>query len=152
MGDGAKIRLVPRLSSCLALLLLISYAAKASVPQPTLKARTAGMTHMPGLLALDWDATTGKLYLEISRFDQDLLYLHSLPCGVGSNDLGLDRGQVSPGVVFNSGASAQRCCWCSATSLGDPLQQQFILRHRLLKKDPNCQNACEPVKPIQYIC
>lgn len=34
--------------------------------------------------------------------------------------------------------------------LGEPLDQQFIIRHRLVKKDPTCQNACEPVQPIQY--
>jgi hypothetical protein len=34
--------------------------------------------------------------------------------------------------------------------LGEPLDQQFILRHRLLKKDPACKSACEPQAPIQY--
>jgi hypothetical protein len=34
--------------------------------------------------------------------------------------------------------------------LGDSLEQQFILRHRLLKKDPRCTHACEPVAPVQY--
>jgi hypothetical protein len=34
--------------------------------------------------------------------------------------------------------------------LGDPLDQLFIIRHRLIKKDPNCVNACEAVAPIQY--
>jgi hypothetical protein len=54
---------------------------------------------MPGLLPLHWDATTGKLYLEIPHLDQDLLYTHGLPFGTGSNDLGLDRGQVSEGQI-----------------------------------------------------
>jgi hypothetical protein len=34
--------------------------------------------------------------------------------------------------------------------LGDQLDQQFIIRHRLIKKDPNCVKACEAVAPIQY--
>jgi hypothetical protein len=34
--------------------------------------------------------------------------------------------------------------------LGQPLDQLFILRHRLIKKDGNCKNACEAVAPIQY--
>jgi Met-zincin/Domain of unknown function (DUF5117) len=34
--------------------------------------------------------------------------------------------------------------------LGQPLDQQFILRHRLIKKDPTCQSACEAVQPLQY--
>ena len=63
------------------------------------------MTRMFGLLSLDWDAKAGKLYIEIpihtSGRSDDLLYFHSLPFGVGSNDLGLDRGQVSPGVIVH---------------------------------------------------
>ena len=50
---------------------------------------------MPGFLPLHWDARSGRLYLEIPRLDVDLLYFDSLPYGTGSNDLGLDRGQVS---------------------------------------------------------
>jgi hypothetical protein len=71
---------------------------------PTIAARTAAMTHMAGLLPLDWDANAGKLYLEIPHFDatgqsEEFLYTHGLPYGTGSNDLGLDRGQVSSGAV-----------------------------------------------------
>ena len=34
--------------------------------------------------------------------------------------------------------------------LGEDLDQRFIIRHRLIKKDPNCRNRCEAVAPIQY--
>ena len=37
-----------------------------------------------------------------------------------------------------------------AAPLGEPLDQLFIVRHRLIKQDPNCTQACAPVKPIQY--
>jgi hypothetical protein len=75
-------------------------------PTPSIASKTAGMTHMPGLLPLDWDAKTGKLYLEIPHLDsmgrsQDLLYTNSLPYGTGSNDLGLDRGQTAPGRIVH---------------------------------------------------
>jgi hypothetical protein len=70
---------------------------------PTIAARTANMMRMPGLLSLDWDAKQGKLYLEIPLHadanSDEFLYFHSLPYGTGSNDLGLDRGQISPGIV-----------------------------------------------------
>jgi hypothetical protein len=36
----------------------------------------------------------GKIYLEISRFNREFLYQVSLPTGVGSNPIGLDRGQL----------------------------------------------------------
>ena len=35
-----------------------------------------------------------------------------------------------------------------AAPLGEPLDQQFILRHRLLKKNPGCKAACEAQAPI----
>ena len=69
--------------------------ARAPERSETIAARTAAMRHMRGLLTLHWDEKSGKLYLEIPRLDTDLLYLQSLPYGVGSNDLGLDRGQVA---------------------------------------------------------
>ncbi len=34
--------------------------------------------------------------------------------------------------------------------LGEDVTQRFILRHRLIKKDPNCTTKCEAVAPIQY--
>ena len=34
------------------------------------------------------------MWLEIARFDADFLYVDSLPAGLGSNDIGLDRGQL----------------------------------------------------------
>jgi hypothetical protein len=57
------------------------------------------MRHMPGFLPLHWDAKNGRLYLQIPRINADMLYFDSLPYGTGSNDLGLDRGQVSAAKV-----------------------------------------------------
>jgi hypothetical protein len=83
-----------------------SSPAQSPAATPTIAAKTAGMRHIPGFLPLDWDAATGKLYLEIPHFgpdgrSQDLLYTDSLPYGTGSNDLGLDRGQVSEGRILH---------------------------------------------------
>jgi hypothetical protein len=72
-----------------------SASASSSGGTPSIEAKTSGMRHMPGFLPLHWEAKSGKLYLEIPRLDVDMLYLDSLPYGTGSNDLGLDRGQVS---------------------------------------------------------
>src|ERR1700689_397324 len=69
------------------------------LPAQSISSKTAGMKHMDGYLPLDWDAKTGKLYLEITHLDTDILYTHSLPYGTGSNDLGLDRGQISRGEL-----------------------------------------------------
>ena len=53
------------------------------------------MQRLPGFLPLYWNAKTGKLYLEIPHLNTDMVYFDSLPYGTGSNDLGLDRGQIS---------------------------------------------------------
>jgi hypothetical protein len=57
-------------------------------------ARTAGLQKLDGYFPLYWDAANGKMLMEISRFNVEFLYQISLPTGVGSNPLGLDRGQL----------------------------------------------------------
>jgi hypothetical protein len=54
--------------------------------------RTSGMKKLDGYFPLYWDERTGSLLLEISRFDSDFLYTNGLSAGLGSNDIGLDRG------------------------------------------------------------
>ncbi len=55
---------------------------------------TAEMDSQDGFVPLHWDAETGRLLLEIRRFDEDFLYLQSQATGLGSNRLGLDRGMI----------------------------------------------------------
>ncbi|MGS0693779.1 zinc-dependent metalloprotease [Shewanella sp. 0m-4] len=47
-----------------------------------------------GFINLFYDASSGDLYLEANKLNQPFLMLTSLPHGVGSNDIGLDRGQL----------------------------------------------------------
>ncbi len=83
------------------LVLALAAAAfvSAALPAQTISSKTAAMKHIDGYLPLDWDAKAGKLYLEVTHLDTDILYTHSLPYGTGSNDLGLDRGQISRGQL-----------------------------------------------------
>src|ERR1044072_1946445 len=60
----------------------------------SITARTAGLQKLDGYVPLYWDGASGKLLMEISRFNTELLYQVSLPTGVGSNPVGLDRGQL----------------------------------------------------------
>jgi hypothetical protein len=62
-------------------------------PLPTISQKTRGMQAMPGFFNIYWDARAGKVWLEIPKFDSEFLYVVSLAAGVGSNDIGLDRGQ-----------------------------------------------------------
>lgn len=84
-----------RLMLMVMLLATITQAkASASEGLPTIAEKTQGMRAYEGFFPFYWDAQTGKLWLEIDRWDQEFLYVHALPAGVGSNDIGLDRGQL----------------------------------------------------------
>ena len=64
---------------------------------PSIADKTRGLTRLDGFLPLYWDPNAGKLWLEIPAAlkDQELLYVTGAPTGLGSNDIGLDRGQIS---------------------------------------------------------
>jgi len=55
---------------------------------------TASMSAQKGFFNYWWDENSGKIWLEVDKLDQEFLYVNSLPAGVGSNDIGLDRGQL----------------------------------------------------------
>ena len=55
--------------------------------------RTAGMQKLDGYFPLYWDERTGALFIEIPRFDAEFLLNLGLAAGLGSNDVGLDRGE-----------------------------------------------------------
>ena len=63
-------------------------------PIPTIAAKTAGMQKIDGFFPLYWDEAAGSLWLEIPRLGEEVLYVSGLSAGVGSNDIGLDRGQL----------------------------------------------------------
>ncbi|MBT8072004.1 MAG: zinc-dependent metalloprotease [Gammaproteobacteria bacterium] len=60
----------------------------------SIKEKTSGLVHMPGFLDLYWDERQGRLLLRIDNMGQEIIYQSSMARGVGSNDLGLDRGQL----------------------------------------------------------
>ncbi len=47
-----------------------------------------------GFINYYWDSEKGKILLEIDSFDKEFLYVNYLSAGIGSNDIGLDRGQI----------------------------------------------------------
>src|SRR3954464_5188820 len=93
----------------LAALLLLAAACTSTPPPPkvnvappppqptvteksTIESKTAKLQKFDGFIPLFWDAENGKLLMQISRFNEELLYQSSLPAAVGSNPIGLDRG------------------------------------------------------------
>jgi hypothetical protein len=78
--------------------LCIPTLAIASPPDaaqtPSIAEKVAGMQKLPGYFNLYWDSKQGKLWLEIDKWSTEFLYQSGLPAGIGSNDIGLDRGQL----------------------------------------------------------
>jgi hypothetical protein len=68
-------------------------------PTPSIDEKTRGMAKLDGYFPLYWDDRDGTLWLEIPRFDADFLYVTGLAAGLGSNDIGLDRGQAGDTAV-----------------------------------------------------
>ena len=47
-----------------------------------------------GYVTFYYDESTDKIFLQIENLHQEFLYVNSLSEGIGSNDIGLDRGQL----------------------------------------------------------
>lgn len=76
---------------------VLAQAAPSSSAPKSIAALTAHLQAQPGFLPVWRDADKGRLLLAVSELDSPFLLASSLPYGLGSNDVGLDRGQ--PGEV-----------------------------------------------------
>lgn len=74
--------------------LLLSIVTQAHASLKSIDEFTRDMNQYPGFFSFYVDDNSGKLYLEVEKLDQAFLLQHSLPMGLGSNDIGLDRGQL----------------------------------------------------------
>lgn len=75
----------------LTLLTVFCWAAKA---QKTISEMTENMDKREGFFTYYWDESEGKVWLEIDRLNMEFLHVNALAAGIGSNDIGLDRGQL----------------------------------------------------------
>jgi len=88
----------------LSLLLLLAPPASAKEKKPvrkSFKEMTEGLPKIDGFVPLYWDAGEGRMLMEVSRWGTEFLYQVSLPTGVGSNPIGLDRGQLGDTQVVS---------------------------------------------------
>ena len=86
-----------RIKRSLFLLLLCSLAlladpAMADDPK-TITEKVKDMEAHKGYFDFYWDKKEGKIWLKVDKLDQEFLFLNWLAAGLGSNDVGLDRGQ-----------------------------------------------------------
>ncbi|HEX8837886.1 MAG TPA: zinc-dependent metalloprotease [Candidatus Acidoferrum sp.] len=99
-------------------------------PAPTIGEKTAGMQKLPGYFNLYWDAKQGKLWLEIDKWGTEFLYQTGLPAGIGSNDIGLDRGQLGATRIVRFDRSGPKVLL---------VQENF--HYRAVSKDPDERRA-----------
>ena len=64
-------------------------------PLTSIEDRTAGFKKIDGFYPMYWDEAGGRLFLEIPKLDVEVLYSTGLATGLGSNDVGLDRGMLT---------------------------------------------------------
>jgi hypothetical protein len=69
--------------------------------EKTGKTLEKGIIKYEGYFTFYYDDNTDKIFLQVEKLNTDFLYVHSLSEGIGSNDIGLDRGQLGDGVVVH---------------------------------------------------
>jgi hypothetical protein len=87
-------------------ILLISLSCKTNQPlpqqirsEPDAGLQLNKMDNFEGFFNIYWDNQDGKVWLVIDKLNVEFLYINSLVTGLGSNDIGLDRGQFGDNRV-----------------------------------------------------
>ncbi len=68
--------------------------SQKNTPAPAISSKIKDCTEYPGFFRFYWDGTGGKIYLEIGNQGEEFLMVSYLSQGMGSNDVGLDRGRI----------------------------------------------------------
>lgn len=76
------------------LLLITAHTAVAEDKTVTFEHFIKNKTEHQGYFSFFHDQQQGKVYLEVNQFNQAFLFQSAMPHGIGSNDIGLDRGQL----------------------------------------------------------
>jgi hypothetical protein len=85
---------MPRIILFVLIALVASFSQTAFGQEESFEKRTEKLQKIDGFMPLYWDSKNGKMFLEVARFNREFLYQVSLPAGLGSNPVGLDRGQL----------------------------------------------------------
>ena len=85
------------------ILMLLCFPFLLQAQNNSIAEKTKNMELRKGFYDFYWDNTNGKIYLVVDKLNIPFLYVNSLPAGLGSNDIGLDRGQLGDSriVYFN---------------------------------------------------
>jgi hypothetical protein len=80
-------------SFCIIAAILMA-ASSVSYSQSSIEDKTKGMQPYNGFMNFFYDDASGKVWMVVDQLDKEFLYVNSLAAGLGSNDIGLDRGQL----------------------------------------------------------
>ncbi|NNK23815.1 MAG: zinc-dependent metalloprotease [Winogradskyella sp.] len=72
----------------ISLLLLFTFTIQAQISNKKV------LQSYEGFFDFYYEESTDKIYLKVEKLNEEFLYINSLASGVGSNDIGLDRGQL----------------------------------------------------------
>jgi hypothetical protein len=78
---------------CFLLMPTLSFAIDSD-KQASIADFTANMSQQSGFYDFYYQIEQDKVFLKIDKFNQPFLFQSSMPQGIGSNDIGLDRGQL----------------------------------------------------------
>ena len=76
------------------ILMLLCFPFFLQAQNNSIAEKTKTMELHKGYFNYYWDAAQGKIFLAVDKLENPFLYVNSLPAGLGSNDIGLDRGQI----------------------------------------------------------
>ncbi len=84
----------------LSMLLARAVPSAAQEAPPSVEDKTSGMQAIEGFFDLYWEDATGKLFLAIDELETEFLYSVSMGSGLGSNPVGIDRGQLGGSYIL----------------------------------------------------
>src|SRR5918992_2438282 len=70
-------------------------AARRADAIPSIDDRTSGLKKMDGFFPMYWDEGSGRLFVEIPQLNTEVLHSTGFATGLGSNDIGVDRGALT---------------------------------------------------------
>ena len=76
------------------ILMLLCFPFFLQAQNNSIAEKTKTMELHKGYFNYYWDAAQGKIFIAVDKLETPFLYVNSLPAGLGSNDIGLDRGQI----------------------------------------------------------
>jgi hypothetical protein len=76
------------------ILMLLCFPFLLQAQNNSIAEKTKTMELHKGYFNYYWDAAQGKIFIAVDKLETPFLYVNSLPAGLGSNDIGLDRGQI----------------------------------------------------------